>query len=433
MAKEKFKSADEVAEEYLELEMSLGPKSRFENILLTVLTLAFVFIFAILFWIIPDKTFSEEENAPLSTFPEFTVEGFIHGDFNAEFGTYMADQFPLRNFFIGVKAFFEAAQLKGQNNNVILGGNGYLFARNDYPNEDNLKSNVDSLANFIPVAEKKGISCTFAVAGRKMDVMDEYIPTIYGTYYSDRIFGILDGMCDDAELEYLNLRDTLNDIGDAPLYYKTDHHWTSLGAYYAYRDIAEELGITPYELSDFNVETASEEFYGTTWSSAGVKWADPDTIEYYRWEGDESITLRIQSPSYDYKNATEITESGVSYDVFDTYYVRELLETKDKYASFLGGKNNSYIEVTMTDENGEPVEGRETLLLMRDSFSDSLAPFLARHYDLILIDLRTSSPDAISMCIEKEIDNILFIYNMESLTEAPTLGVLNKGLSAHRK
>ena len=76
---------------------------------------------------------------------------------------------------------------------------------------------------------------------------------------------------------------------------------------------------------------------------------------------------------------------------------------------------------------------RETIVLLRDSFSDSLAPFLARHFNLILLDLRTSAPDTIGLCLEKGIEDVLLIYNMESLTTSADLAKLNKGLANHRK
>lgn len=426
MAKEKIKSADDVAAEYLELQLSKSKESRFENILVTVLTMGFVFIFAIMFWLVPDRDFSEEENRNLQTFPEFNAESFLEGDFTADFATYMADQFPARNFFVGVKSLAETVQLKGQNNDIIIGSDGYLIARSDYPDEGILLDNIENAGKFIAVAEDNGINCTTAIAGRKMDVLTDKLPALYGSYYSDRIFKILDEDCKENGVDYLNLRDTLLNTDADGLYYKTDHHWTTLGAYYAYCEIVKDMGITPYELSDFTVETATEEFYGTTWSSAGVKWTDADTIEYYRWEGDENLTLRIKNSSYNYTKSEKIEENGDKYDVFESVYVRELLETKDKYASIVGGKNNSYVEITMEGEE------RETLVILRDSFADSLVPFLSRHFNIVLLDLRTSSPDTIAICKELGAERLLFLYNMETLTTTNDLNNLNYKLSTHK-
>lgn len=433
MAKEKIRTADDEAAEYLALQLSKSRESRFENMLVTVLTMCFVFFFAVFFWILPDKDFSEEENTTLQTMPEFTVDGFLHGGYTQDFGTYMADQFPCRNFFVGLKALTETAQLKGQNNGVIIADDGYLVARTDYPDEQKLENNLSSAGKFISVAEQNGIDCTVAFAGRKMDVLQDELPTLYGSYYSDRIFGILDDSCKEKDIEYIDLRAALLATGEKNLYYKTDHHWTSLGAYYAYTEIAKEMGFEPYSLSDYEVETVTDEFYGTTWSTAGVKWTEGDTIEYFRWNGDENVTMKIESPRYEYKDCTETVENGIDYKVFNSFYVREMLEGKDKYASFLGGNNNSMVYLTMAQNDGAPVEERETVVLLRDSFADSLAPFLARHFDIILIDLRTASPDTIGLCIEKGINDIIFVYNMETLTTSNDLGKLNMGLSNYRK
>lgn len=422
----KRKDADAEAAEYMQLQMSVSKKSKLSNILLCVLTLGFVYAFAVMFWAFPDKDFSPEENRALKTAPEMSFENLFSGNLTGEFSDYMADQFPCRNFFVGLKAAAETAQLKMQNNGVILGSDGYLVARNDYPDEGNLRKNITSAANFAAAAEEKGISCVAAFAGRKQDVADEKLPSVYGTECSDRIWSILSEMCREKNLDYVNLRDTLRGLEQdgEELYYKDDHHWNCVGAYYAYRTIAEKLGETPYELSDFTKEVASTEFFGTTWSSSGIKWASPDELLYFRWDGDEDFTMKIAEPSRrfeGYEGCEYVEEDGTVYAVFNSYYVREFLEQKDKYASFIGG-NFGYTEIC---KNGEE---RETLLILKDSFSHSTVQFLARHYNLVMIDLRYYSSSVLKLCEEKGIDKVLFLYNMETLTEGSYLKVLNAGL-----
>lgn len=448
--KKKFKSADDVAQEYLELQLSMKKESRFSNILLIVLTLGFIYALSVLFWVMPDKDFSPTENTTLSTFPEFSSDSFFHlseeynrekdptPTFQDEFAEYMADQFPFRDFFVGVKALSEAVQLKGENNSVIFGDDDYLFARNDYPDMvadpsdptvfvNYLDKNISDISAFCNKAEENGITCIPAFAGRKIDVLDKYLPETYGSFYSDRIFSMLHDYCKEGNITPLDLRESLKKIAaksDEQIYYRTDHHWTSLGAYYAYCEVIKALGETPYALSDFKKETATEEFYGTTWSSAGAKWIDADSIEYYRWEGDENITMRIKGKIdkfEGYEGCTyETGEDGKTYTVFNSYFVREFLSEKDKYASFMGG-NYGYTEI----RNGED---RETLVIFKDSFSHSMVQFLSRHYDLILIDLRYEKVPPMRFCTENNIEKVLFLYNMETLTEANYLKVLRAGL-----
>ena len=407
--------------------MHLKKESRGADVLLILLTLGFIYVMAILFWVLPDADFSAQENRVLASAPEISAENFFSGGLTEQVSDYMADQFPFRDFFVGVKAFSETVQLKGQNNGVIFGSDGYLTARADYPNETILKTNLDAAAKFQRAAEKKGISCTAAFVGRKQDVCDRYLPSVYGSYYSDRIWGVLEDITGSNGLSYLNLRDPLRSraVDGEAVYYKTDHHWTSLGAYYAYVQVMEALGGAPLALGAFTAEEASRDFYGTTWSAAGVKWAPPDPIVYYHYEDDDAYTMAIQDNTMQfegYAGCTYKERDGKQYAIFDSFYVREFLEKKDQYASFLGG-NFGYTHII---KNGDG--DRQTLLVLKDSFAHSMVPFLARHYDLILIDLRYYKASMLQFCLENDIDQVLMLYNMETLTEGDYLKVLQAGL-----
>lgn len=424
--KKKRIDGDSEAERLLALQMSLKNESKIANWLCAILAMGFIFGFAILLWITPDKDFSAEENRTLATFPEFTSESFFSGAFGEEFGDYMADQFPLRNFFVGLKAASETVQLKQTNNDTFINGD-FLTARNDYPDESHLKTNVDSAALFAKAAKNKGIDVIAAFAGRKMDVYDNKLPAVYGSYYSDRIWGMLDDMATEGGLEYLNLRETLRDLADADdnLYYNSDHHWTTHGAYIAYCEIMEALGEKPYAESDFDITAVTDEFFGTTWSAAGVKWAEGDTINYYRFEGDEDYTMKIIDKSGVFEGVdgfSYVEEDGVQFAVTKGFYVDKFLSEKDKYASFIGG-NFGLTKITKdTDEE------RETFLIVKDSFSHSMVPFLARHYDLVLVDLRYYSSSMLTYAEENGIDKVILLYNMETLTEASYLRFLRAGL-----
>lgn len=423
--KKKRVSADGYAAECLKLQMNLKNESKFSNILLIILTMGFVFTFAILFWAMPDRDFSPEENRKLEQLPEISIDNLMSGDLTEEFTDYMADQFPFRSFFVGTKAMVETVQLKGENNDVLFGSDGYLVARNDYPDEKSLQLNLSSAARFADACRAQGIQCTTAFAGRKIDVCDDKISPVLGSHYSDRIWNILSDICMDEGLEYTDLRTLLREkerSGES-VYYRTDHHWNSLGAYYAYSEIMKAMGDTPYPIDNFEKEVASTDFFGTTWSSAGAKWIAPDEIDYYRFDGDDSFTMRVSddAKALEGRGCTYETVDGRSYAVFDSYFVRDFLGEKDKYASFIGG-NFGYTEITKNGEN------REKLLILKDSFSHSTVQFLARHYDLVMVDLRYFKDSMIKFCTENGIDRVLILYNMETLTEDSYLRILNSGL-----
>ncbi len=380
--------------ELLELERRLAPESKGSNLAVISVFFSFIFVFASLFWILPDRETSPEENRSLQQLPSFTWEKLLDGSLTEEFGEYMADQFPLRNFFVGTKAAAESMLFKGENNGVMKGADGYLITRYDSIDEEILENNLDSVSIFLENAKEKDFDVTVAFAGRTCDVAVSKVKRLYGSEMSDKTWETLSEICREKNIDFCNLmlplRERMNE-GEY-VYYKTDHHWTTLGALYAYNEIAVKADLPYYDKEEFEVETVSEEFYGTTWSKAGIKWAKPDVMEYFRYDGDEALTTSIQ-------NGEE----------FDTVYKRELLETKDKYSSFIGG-NNARTDVT--DGTGE----REKLLIVKDSFSHSMVPFLARDFDLVIIDLRYYSSSLIKLMEEEGIEKAVLLYNMETLS-----------------
>jgi len=189
------------------------------------------------------------------------------------------------------------------------------------------------------------------------------------------------------------------------IYYKTDHHWTTLGAYYAYASLGAKMGYEPFIKDSFEIETATEDFYGTSWSKAGAKWIKPDRIEYYNMI--DYLVYGGQDMFY-----TKIY--GAEEKTLQWFYDRDKLNTKDKYSSFLGGIN-SRISVYVSDRI-EFLKPRKKLLLIADSFAQSLAPFLAMDYDIEIIDMRFFNDNIYDFIKEYNITDILILTNMENLS-----------------
>lgn len=185
----------------------------------------------------------------------------------------------------------------------------------------------------------------------------------------------------------------LSGHSDEYIYYRTDHHWTSLGAYYAYTAAANTLGYTPYGLSSFNIETASSSFKGTLYSSTLNESITDDVIEYYHLkDGDRVVKLTTTDD-----NGKKI-ESG-------SLYFRDYLEVKDKYSSFTG--SNSPVVTIETD-----VDNGKSLLLIKDSYAHSLVPFLANHYSKItMVDLRYINTDLNYIVDIDSYSQTMFMYN----------------------
>ncbi len=375
---------------------------RLSDIISVAGLLVIIYGFAVSMILAPDKTFSEDENRALQTFPGFSLETVTNGKFAEKISKYCADQMPLRSLFIDVKAAAETLLGKGENNNVIIGSDGYIISKSDYTDFTKANKNLDAIKEFVDSNEAQ---LRVAIAGRSQDVLFRYMPERYpAREISDAAFaGVTNGLDGAVQINLLEPLRLRADEGEY-VYYRTDHHWTTLGAYYAYVEIIESYGIEPYPLEYFTREAASEEFFGTTWSKAGMKWINPDTIEFFRFPGDEAFV-------------TEIIDSETS---FAGFYDRSYLEKKDKYSSFIGGNSG---RVRITAPNGED---RETLVLIKDSFGHSLAPFLAMHFDLDILDLRYFTEKSVSDVIaESGADKVLIMYNLDSILSDDTLVQLN--------
>lgn len=385
---------DAEARSLLSAQLERAKKEKLPDLLTLILFVGLIAAFAISFWVIPDRDFSEEENRVLTKFPEVSSESVFSGKFTADFADYMADQFPLRDQLVGVKAAAELA-LGKRENNVIFVISDTLAERFDSVNADNLTRNVEAIEAFVSACRDRGVSAQFAVFGRAMDVRD--IP-IYGDGAEKRAWAMLDGV------DHIDMREAVDSHTGEYVYYRTDHHHTGLGAYYAYAHLASALGYEANPIEHYRREIVSDSFLGTAYSKAGTKWIAPDEIEFFRWDGDGDITVTVDD--------TGEVHSGM--------YFTEYLDKKDKYSAFLGG---NYARVDVTGPGEKP-----KLLLVKDSFAHSLAPFLAEHFDVTMIDPRYYKKPLIRLVEEEGIDAVLVCCNMDTLSSAAPFAILKSGL-----
>ena len=190
---------------------------------------------------------------------------------------------------------------------------------------------------------------------------------------------------------WVDIEKWMDGASDASLFYRTDHHWTSAGAWHGYAALMEAMG-EPSELLG-TPETVADDFYGTLYSSSGVHWLAPDTIE--RYVSGEGVTV-------------ENFEKGETHGL----YVDSFLGEKDKYASFLGGNTPLYII-----RNPEAASG-EKLLVVRDSYSDAMAPFLSQYFaEIHLVDLRYYRTSVAEYAQENGMERIFVCYSVENFVK----------------
>ena len=238
--------------------------------------------------------------------------------------------------------------------------------------------------------EKDGIKIISVIIPRKVDVLQDKFPPYYSDERNQTAWDAVGEMHKDLRHSFAQRhKDGIQ------IFYKTDHHWTAEGAYYAYREVAEILGFIPYSMDKFNLETLSNDFFGTTYSKSGFFFADSEEIK----------APRIENGRYKVTIMDTNTE-------FDTLYDTSYLAKKDKYSTFLSG-NNAHVKIYDT-QNQE----KETLLIIKDSFSHSLAPYLCEHYNIELIDPRYYNGSIEDYIRENNIKNVLFLFGLDTLASA---------------
>ena len=368
-------------------------------IFITALFCAFIGVFLVANAVSPDRTFSEVENRNLEQLPAvdfgtpeklFRDGNFFNGQFMRDFETYTTDQFIGRDAWVDLKARTERALGKKENNNVYFADNDTLITRFDQPAADRVTENLNYVNKFV---ENVDIPVVFSLIPSQACIWADRLPE--GAPNASQTDLMAQAQEAVTGATWADVYTPLMEHKDEDIFYRTDHHWTSLGAYYGYTGLASALGYTPVPLSDYTPTVRSTEFYGTVFSSSGVRWVKPDTITTY--VPDDGIT--VVSHTYD--------NSGNPVEEQRALYVESFLSVKDKYSMFLGG-NQSLGVVTNTNNPDGP-----KLLIIRDSYADSLVPFLTAHYSEIhLIDPRYYHLSVKDYVEQNGIDQALVLYSV---------------------
>lgn len=381
---------------------------------LPLLCATVVLLFGIWLLVAPQKQYSAEEKRALTTAPAFSAEALFDGSYTAALGEFCADQFPLRSLFVDLKAGCERLLLRGENNGVIIGKEGYLISRQEYTDAqyDTLRQNAATLRRIAAEAQERGMNVVLSAVPRSVDVNRRYLPSLYDSSAADAVWEIWEeataGMSTASTLEALRAAAE----GGEQVWYKTDHHWTSAGAYRAYVTLAPSLGYEPYDESAFEEQTVTDAFFGTTYASAGLRNTAPDVLSLWRYEGDTDYRVVIH---------------GAGGRTLEGLYDLAAAESDDPYNVFLGG-TNAYVCV-------EPQRTElPTLLILKDSYAQSLAPYLARHFRLILVDPRSFKADATttlwSIIDEQQPDAMLILCGIDTLCGDANLRALLIGMTS---
>ena len=367
------------------------------SMFLTVLFCAFIGGVFLVSLLLPKKEFSELENRYLEKPPTLSLEALKEGEFMENAEDYVSDHIVGRDFWVAAKAWCERLSGKKENNGVYFAKDDTLINRVEEPDPDKLDKDmgyVDALVGNVSVPVYFGLIPTAAVTWA--DKLPAGAPT------ADEL-SIIDRLYFSTGADTIDMAGALAAHKDEAIYYRTDHHWTSLGAFYGANALFEAMGLEPLDLNDYEKTTVTEDFNGTIFSSSGVRWVKPDQIDTYI-PGDG-----VKVTSYFDGTPTE-----------GSLYVDSFLEKKDKYSYFLGGRQP--LCVLETAHTGAP-----KVLVIRDSYSDSLAPFLTERFSEVhLFDPRDNLTSIKSYVAEHDIDAVVVLYSFSNFAGDKNLFLLGR-------
>ncbi len=337
--------------------------------------------------IVPDRETSSAENRKLAQRPKLTWTGLTDGSYFAAWEEYTADQFPGRDVWITLD--FRVSRLLGarEAGGVYLCRDNYLMEPPATPNEDALSKNMQAVNDF--AARHGELRVNMCVVPNAACILKDKLPKNAPVRNQREDLKALAGQLQGPN--FLDVTDGLLSHAGEQLYYRTDHHWTSLGAYYAFLEMAPGLGLENFA-TEFDVFPVSNNFEGTLSSKSGCHTV-ADVIELY-----------VPKEEVQYYITVDGQRKATMYD-------REKLKERDQYAVFLGG-NAPRVDVTTGGATGK------NLLMFRDSYANCFLQFLLPCYDrIILLDPRYYYGDADSVVAQESITDVLFLYNANTFLE----------------
>lgn len=344
--------------------------------------------------LVKDREFSDSENRMLAQFPEISFSSLLDGSFLEGLGDYTADQFPGRDAWITLNLKMNMALGQKEFNGVYLCEDGYLIQIPQEPNWVQAERNLAAAETF--AAKYPDLNMVMTVAPNAVTVLSDLLSANAPARDQREDIAWIQGQLN--AVQFCDVTDALAAHSDEYIFYKTDHHWTSLGAKYAFYAMAERMNLEPIKESDYTAYPVSNTFQGTLSSKSGSH-TSSDTVEIY-----------IPHSGIDYYVTYADTGENIS-----SLYRRSALNEKDHYTVFFGG-NHARVDITTTADTGR------CLLLFKDSYANCMVQFLFPYYDHItMIDPRYYY-DNIDLVIKSEsITDVLFLYNADTFLNDTSL------------
>ena len=345
-----------------------------------------------------DRDFSPNENRYLATLPKPDMDGIFDGEFQEDFEEYLNDQILGRDSWITIKTALQSACGDTDIGGAYLGKNGYDFEKitQDDVDQELFERNLAAVSEFFAKCSSsmEPERLSFLLVPTSGLILKEYLPANAPLFDQNACIDMAAGQMKDYN--FIDLRQTLGEHKGEDIYYRTDHHWTSRGAYLGYAEWCARTGRKPYEEDAYTITTVSENFRGSLYSK----------ILNYNSAYDKIIN---------YTRMGSLAEFTVMEDGKEAqgFYEPQKLSEKDQYAYFFGG-NYGELVITRTDASVTETE-EQNLLVIKDSFANAFLPFIAEEYHHIyVLDLRYFSGEVSQYMEENQITEVLVLYNISN-------------------
>ena len=365
--------------------------------------LILLFLICLLNIVWPSREFSEKENRMLEQKPELTLSGIESGRFMEQYESYQSDQIAGRDLWVQLKTRVDLLMGKRESNGVYKGKSKYLMEDIKTPNQEQMEHNLASMCSFQEAYPD--IPMYMMLVPNAANVLSDKLPSFAVTRDQDKDFAEIQKALK-GHLTWVDVSSAMKDHKSENIYYHTDHHWTSLGAKYGYEALAEALQLDTSKEVELKPYAVSDSFNGTLSATSGYETGYEEPMYVYlpkeEGPGPEVVVSYVEEQE---KKAT----------LYDTSKLKE----KDKYAMFLGG-NSGLIDIRTT------ADSTDRLLIVKDSYANSLVPFLTPYYrEIFMVDPRYYYGDIHEIMENNKITSVLFLYNGNTFVEDNSIsGVL---------
>ena len=366
--------------------MNRKRKARIAN-LIGKIFIILLFLVMIINMIVPDREESELENRALEQRPRFNLTTILSGDFMEQWEEYLSDQFAGRDTWRSLKVSLDRLGGARKENDIYIGKDGQLMEDIEVPDDGRLEANLTAIRDFAETYED--IPVTMMLVPDAACILNDSLPAFARVEDQRQMFSMAERKLGDT-VNWVDTVSILNNHKSEKLYYKTDHHWTTQGAFYVFQDAAETLGIEGDVSDDFVSYTVTDSFNGVLAASSGVGLDEMEQIDIYApTGGDDDVVVNY------------VDEGRKTTSLYDS----SKLETRDKYGVFLGG-NTSVVDIRTVSTS------QKRLLVVKDSFADCFIPFLAPYYrEIVVVDPRYYSGTMQDIMDSYRITDALILYS----------------------